>query len=44
MGAERCDDDPGCGNFGWRDIRPLADAAEGGHPSGLDENAPRRRA
>lgn len=24
LGAERRDDDPGSGNWGWRDIRPLA--------------------
>lgn len=24
LGAEKCDDDPGSGNYGWRDIRPLA--------------------
>jgi GNAT superfamily N-acetyltransferase len=24
LGAEKTDDDPGSGNYGWRDIRPLA--------------------
>lgn len=24
LGAEKCDDDPGSGNYGWRDITPLA--------------------
>lgn len=24
LGAEKCDDDPGSGNHGWRDITPLA--------------------
>jgi ribosomal protein S18 acetylase RimI-like enzyme len=28
MGATKCDADPGSGNFGWGDIRPLAKFAE----------------
>lgn len=28
LGAERCDDDPGSGNYGWLDITPLARAPE----------------
>lgn len=28
MGATKCDDDPGNGNYGWRDIRPLAQFAD----------------
>ena len=28
LGAEKTDDDPGIGNYGWRDIRPLAAAPE----------------
>ena len=29
LGAERRDDDPGSGNWGWRDIRPLAAIDDG---------------
>lgn len=28
LGAHRCDDDPGSGNWGWRDIRGLAELPE----------------
>jgi ribosomal protein S18 acetylase RimI-like enzyme len=28
MGATKCDDDPGSGNYGWNDITPLARFAE----------------
>ena len=27
LGAEKTDDDPGNGNYGWHDLRPLAAAA-----------------
>ena len=31
MGAEKLDDDPGIGNYGWRDLRALISSASSGH-------------